>query len=122
MFTIRNIVAAVIAGVVGTIANSLVVSGLTGAPLWGLILSFGREAVAIAVALLLIPIFLRMRRWQPWVVGIAVLTVVPSLLAKTVFGVAAPWGVVLGVNAVYAVAATVVFALIVRGKMVVESA
>ena len=119
MFSIRNLIAVVLAGVAGTIANSIAVSALMEAPLIGLILSPGREAVAILVALLLIPIFARMRRWQPWIVGILTLTVVPSVLAKTVFAVTAPWLLVLGVNAIYAVVATVVFTLVVRGKAVI---
>ena len=39
-------------------------------------------------------------------VALVSLTVIPSLLAKTVFGAGAPWLIVLAVNLVYAVAAT----------------
>jgi hypothetical protein len=42
------------------------------------------------------------------------LTVIPSILAKLVFGADAPWLFVLGVNAVYAIAAWVVYLAIMR--------
>jgi hypothetical protein len=114
MFTSKTVIAAILAGVIGTLANSVAVSALFGAPLMGLIFSFGRLAVAILVALLLIPIFARMERVTAWITALVTLTVLPSLLAKTVFGAAAPLIMVLGVNAVYAVAATLVYVLISR--------
>lgn len=43
------------------------------------------------------------------VVAVVALAVIPSLLAKLVFGIGAPWPFVLGVNAVYAVAAWAVY-------------
>jgi hypothetical protein len=44
------------------------------------------------------------------------LTVIPSLLAKLVFGVGAPWLFVLGVNAVYALAAWATYLAIARPR------
>jgi hypothetical protein len=48
------------------------------------------------------------------IIAVAALTVIPSLLAKLVSGIGAPWPFVLGVNAVYAVAAWVVYWAIAR--------
>ncbi|WP_340109750.1 hypothetical protein [Pikeienuella sp. HZG-20] len=115
MFTTRIIVAIVVAGVAGAIANSIAIMLAFGAPLAPLILSFGREAVAIIVAALLAPIFVRMSGAQAWAAALAALTVIPSILAKTVFGATAPWLWVLGLNFVYALAATVVYVAATRG-------
>tara|TARA_R110002020_G_scaffold331203_1_gene546780 strand:+ start:190 stop:549 length:360 start_codon:yes stop_codon:yes gene_type:complete len=116
MFTSRTLIAAVLAGIAGTVANSIAVSLAVGAPLLTLIFSFGREAVAILVALLLIPIFARMTGVAAWVTGIVVLTVVPSILAKLIFAATVPWVYVLLFNAIYAVAAVVVYVAITRGS------
>lgn len=116
MFTPRTLMAVILAGIAGTIANSLVVAGLVGAPLWGLILSFGRNAVAILVALLLPVIYARMHGIAAHAVAVVALAVIPSILAKTVFGVAAPWGLALAVNAVYAVSAVVVYLALTRSR------
>lgn len=114
MFTTRTLLAVVLAGIAGTIANSIVVAALTPNEPVPLMLSPGRNAVAILVALLLPVLFARAGRTAAWIGGIAALTVIPSLLAKTVFGVGAPWPFVLGVNAVYAVVAVAVFVAVSR--------
>lgn len=115
MFTTRAILAIVAAGVAGAIANSIAITLAFGAPLVPLIFSFGREAVAILVAALLAPIFARMSGAQAWAAALAALSVIPSILAKTVFGAAPPWLWVLGLNFVYALAATVVYVAAMRG-------
>ena len=114
MFTSRTLIAVVAAGIAGTIANAVVVALLFGLPVVPLILSFGRNAVAILVALLLPPLFARLGRGAAMAVGFVALAVIPSILAKTVFGSGAPWGTVLGVNAVYAAVAVVVYLLLAR--------
>jgi hypothetical protein len=50
---VRLIVAVVVAGIIGTIANSIIVAALTPNEFVPLALSPGRNAVAIAVAVLL---------------------------------------------------------------------
>ena len=105
----------ILAGILGTAANALAVSLLFGAPLMPLILSPGRNAVAILVAILLIPIFARMRGAGAWITALILLTVIPSILAKTVFAAQAPWGTVLGLNSVYALVATIIFVAIRKG-------
>jgi hypothetical protein len=105
----RLILAVVVAGVVGTIANSVVVAALTPSGFLHLATSPGRNGVAIAVAVLLPVIYAALSGVPAAVLAIAAMTVVPSVLAKLVFGVAAPWPFVMGVNVVYAVAAWLVW-------------
>lgn len=114
MPVVRLVVAVVVAGIVGTIANSIVVAALTPNEFLPLAVSPGRNAVAIAVAVLLPVIYAVMSGIAAAVVAVAALTVIPSLLAKLVFGVGAPWLFVLGVNAVYALAAWATYLAIAR--------
>jgi hypothetical protein len=114
MDALRRIVAVIVAGVAGTIANSVVVAALTPNPFVPLAVSPGRNAVAIAVAVLLPVIYAVTSGVAAAVIALVALTVIPSILAKLVFGVDAPWPFVLGVNAVYAIAAWAVYGAIVR--------
>jgi hypothetical protein len=114
MPVVRLIFAVVVAGVVGTVANSVVVAALTPNEFIPLAVSPGRNAVAIAVAALLPVIYARTSSVAAAIIGVTALTVIPSVLAKLVFGIGAPWHFVLGVNAVYAVAAWAVYFAIAR--------
>ena len=113
---LRSFIVAVIAGIVGTIANSIAINIMAGADVMPLILSFGRNAVAILVAFLLIPLYARRSGAIPFVLGVAILTLLPSLLAKFVFGADAPWSFVLWVNFIYALVATIIYAACYRSK------
>jgi hypothetical protein len=114
MDALRRIVAVIVAGVAGTIANSVVVAALTPNPFVPLAVSPGRNAVAIAVAVLLPVIYAATSGVAAAVIALVALTVLPSILAKLVFGIGAPWPFVLGVNAVYAIAAWAVYEAIMR--------
>jgi hypothetical protein len=114
MRAVRLILAVIVAGVVGTLANSVIVAALTPNEFVPLAVSPGRNAVAIAVAALLSVIYAMTSGGVAAVIALAALTVIPSLLAKLVFDIAAPWPFVLGVNAVYAVAAWAVYLAIAR--------
>ena len=114
MRAVRLIVAVIAAGVVGTVANSAVVAALTPNEFIPLVTSPGRNAVAIAVAAVLPVIYAIASAAVAAITGVAALTVIPSLLAKLVFGIGAPWPFVLGVNAVYAIAAWAVYWAIAR--------
>jgi hypothetical protein len=114
MRVVRVILAVVVAGVAGTVANSVIVAALTPNEFTPLAVSPGRNAVAIAVAALLPVIYARISSVTAAILSLAALTVIPSVLAKLVFGVGAPWYFVLGVNAVYAVAAWAVYLAIAR--------
>ncbi|MEM7023642.1 MAG: hypothetical protein AAF637_13780 [Pseudomonadota bacterium] len=116
MSILRIALAIILAGIVGTIANSIVVAALTDLPFATLALSPGRNAVAIAVAILLPLIYVGLSGARAAVLAIVALAVIPSVLAKLVFGVGAPWLFVLGVNAVYAVAAWATYLALGRPK------
>jgi hypothetical protein len=109
MPAVRLILAVIVAGVVGTVVNSAVAALLTGHAFLPLAVSPGRNAVAIAVAVLLPLIYAGTSGIPAAILAVVALTVIPSILAKLVFGIAAPWPFVLGVNAVYAVAAWAVY-------------
>lgn len=115
MSMIWTIVAVVAAGVGGTIANSIVVAALTPNPFLELATSPGRNAVAVMVAALLPVIDRLMSGAGAAAIAIVLLTVIPTVLAKTVFGIAAPWSLGLAVNAVYALAAWAIYRAIERG-------
>ena len=107
--TVRIVLAVLAGGVAGTIANSIVVSLLLGVGFVGLATSPGRLIVAILVAALVPIIAMRLKGGAEAAASIVALTVIPSLLAKLVFGAGAAWPFVLFVNAVYAVAAWAVY-------------
>ncbi|QFU07782.1 hypothetical protein PARPLA_02069 [Rhodobacteraceae bacterium THAF1] len=111
MFTTRNILIAVVAGILGCIANSIAITVVTGTPVMGLILSAGREFWSVVFALALIPIFARMGGAAAWITGIVVLNLLATLSAKLIWGAAAPWGLVFIFNGIYAIVATAVYAL-----------
>ena len=117
MFNTRTVIAAVLAGIAGTIANSIAITAVMGAPVMPLIFSFGREIVAILVAMLLIPIFARMVGASAWITAFLALTIIPSILAKLVFAAAAPWSAVLMLNAVYAIVAIIVYVIVTRRRV-----
>ncbi len=108
--TIRIVLAVVAVGVVGTIANSIIVALLVEAANFvPLATSPGRLTVAIVVAALLPIIAMRLTGGAEAAASIIALTLIPSILAKLVFGLGAGWLFVLFVNAVYAVAAWAVY-------------
>lgn len=116
MSTPGMILAVVIAGVAGTIANSVVVAALTPNDFLALAISPGRLIVAIVVAALLPVIYAQTSGTTAGVIAVAALTIIPSLLAKLVFGVGAPWALALAVNAVYALVAWAVYIGIIRAR------
>lgn len=114
MPALQRSLAVIAAGIAGTIANSVVVAALTPNAFLPLAVSPGRNAVAIAVAALLPVIYAATSGVAAALAAVAALTVIPSILAKLVFAVGAPWSFVVGVNAVYALAAWAVYGTIAR--------
>lgn len=106
---VRLVVAVIVAGILGTIANAAVVAALTPKGFIALAISPGRTAVAIAVAALVPAVYAMTEGALAAIIALVALTVVPSLLAKLVLHIGAPWLFVLGVNAVYALAAWAVY-------------
>ena len=121
MITPRQIVAFVVAGLVGAIANTAFVAVLARASGLGLDAAIelaqrpGRYAIAIAVAALL-PLVARLPGPSAWALALLLLTAIPTLLAKLVFTPAAPTIWVIAANLVYAAAATATYALIARRR------
>jgi hypothetical protein len=103
------IVAVVLAGVAGTIVNAVAAAVVISPAAIKLALLPGRHLVAVLVAGTLPLIFSMAPQPISSVLGIVVLTVVPSLLAKLVFSAPAPWLIVLLLNAVYALVALAVY-------------
>ena len=109
MLSPRNLVAAVLGGIVGTLVNSIAVAAALGVPFLPLLLNPGRHAGAIVFAFLLPPIFAWSSNAPAWLGAVVALTAIPTLLAKAAFGVELSWGAVLVFNLVYAVGAVLVF-------------
>lgn len=111
MFTVRNVILAAIAGVLGCIANSFAITAMAGADPIPLILSAGRQFWSIVFAMALIPIFARVSGVTAWIAGFVALEALASLTAVYIWGAAAPWNFILLVNGVYALVAVTVYAL-----------
>jgi hypothetical protein len=111
---LKPIAAVVAAGIVGTLANSLAVTVAFGAPLVPLALSPGRNAVAILVAVLIPLIDRTLSGLTANAAALVALAVIPSVLARLVFGIEAPWPALLALNGVYAVAAIIAYRLVMR--------
>lgn len=91
--------------VAGTLANAFAVAVFVSADKVSLALVPGRYGVALAVTAVL-PFLYRLVRGIPGpFCAFAWLVLVPSLLAKTVFGASGDWLAVLGFNSVFALAA-----------------
>ena len=112
--TVRKIIATVLAGVVGNVVNAVAASIMVKPDLIYFALVPGRYLVAIIVAAL-IPLLMALVGGMPaLLLSFVGLMIVPSLLAKLVFGSAAPWILVLVLNAIYAIAAMATYKAIAR--------
>lgn len=109
---VRALTGVVVAGIVGTIANTAALVAVLGSERLSLGLVPGRYAVAILLCAALPLLDRWLRGASFWAAAIVWLTVAPSLLAKLVFGAAAGWSAVLGFNLVYALAALATYWLI----------
>ena len=110
----RMAAAVIAAGTAGTLLNAVAAAVLVDGALIRLALEPGRYVVAILVALVLPMAFRLPDRRMASGLSLIVLILVPSLIAKLVLGVGAPWATVIGLNAVYAVAALSVYSLVAR--------
>jgi hypothetical protein len=95
--------------VAGTVTNSAAVAAYTPNEFIPLATSPGRIGVAVALAALLPLIYAVMTGPGAVTIALLALTVIPSALAKLVFGAGFPWGIVLALNGVYAVTAWAVY-------------
>ena len=107
----RTLLATLAAGIAGTLANAAAAAAIVNPELLSLALVPGRYVVAVLVALA-IPLCLTVlrERLAPWA-ALALLALIPSLLAKLVFAAAAPWHLVLLLNGLYAAVALLTYML-----------
>jgi hypothetical protein len=113
---LRTVIAVVLAGVAGTLANAAAAALFVSGGLWQLAAVPNRYAIAILFAAA-IPLVYRLLpgAWGAALALIA-LTLAPSLLAKLVLAAAAAWPVVLAMNFIYALTALVVYRLVLGGR------
>ena len=97
------------AGVAGAVAKALAGAAFIDPGLLRFLLDPGHYAEAILVALA-IPLSLHSLRGRlaPWG-ALALMILLPSLLAKFAFGAGGPWHLVLSLNAVFGLAALAAF-------------
>ncbi len=112
---LRILLAVVLAGIIGTVVNAFAASVIVGPAKLDFLYVSNRYLIAIGVALLLplLNLFLSGHVWR--IVALGLLILVPSLIAKQVLGVGAPWTMVLLLNGFYALSALVTYQ-IVSGK------
>jgi hypothetical protein len=112
----RPALAVLLSGVTGTLANAVAAAAFVRPGLWVLALAPGRYAVAILL-MAAVPLLYRLvpGAWGA-VVALVFLTLTPSLLAKLALGTLTVWPVVLALNFVYALAALVVYRLVLGNR------
>ncbi|MDA8870934.1 hypothetical protein N9H93_06145, partial [Rhizobiaceae bacterium] len=104
-----DILGVVVGGVAGTLVNSVAVSLLAGVPYVELVTSWGKYVVAIATAATFIWFYAKTPHTVAAILSLVTGILIPSVLAKGVFGAAAGWGVVFFLNAIFAVVALLVY-------------
>ena len=107
--------AVVLAGIAGALANAAFAGFFVHSALYRLAVLPIHHALGIAFAVLL-PLVYRLRP-DAWgaALALALLTLLPSLLAKLALGGAGPWPELLAMNFTYALTALVVYRLV-RGS------
>lgn len=101
-----------VAGIAGTLANSAVQHFAGGKPFTDTARNWGRYGVAIACAVFIPVSYASYPQPAADIVALLALTITPSVLAKKVFHVEAPWRLVLALNLVYALVTWSVFTLL----------
>jgi hypothetical protein len=110
----RTAVCVAAAGVAGTLLNAVAAAVVVAPSRIALAGEPGRYGVAILVAALLPLLRIGGPAWRRLAAALAVLTLVPSMLAEWVFQATAPWPLVMILNAVYAAGAVAAFSLLDR--------
>jgi len=110
---VKMIIAVIIAGVAGTIANAVAASIIIAPEKINFLYVPNRYLIAIAIAALLPFLYTYIGGAVGWALSLIALILVPSLIAKLVLGAGAPWGLVLGLNGIYAITAIAIYRAIV---------
>lgn len=110
----RTLLAILLAAIVGSLATFVSANLLAGVPLDASLTRWGAYVVAILTVATFPFIYAAMNPAPAGVVCLIVATLVPTVLAQTVFasGDPQPWLVVLGFNAIFAIVALIVYNII----------
>lgn len=110
----RTLLAIIFAGIVGSLAVFVSADLLAGAPLASLVTQWGAYIVAILVVATFPFIYAAMNPAPAGIVCLLVATIVPTVLAATVFATPGgpPFVVGLGFNAIFAIVALIVYNVI----------
>jgi len=110
---LKIFIAVIIAGIAGTVANAVAASIVVAPEKINFLYVPNRYFIAIAIAGLLPLLYTAIGGLGGWALSLIALTIIPSLIAKLVLGAGAPWGLVLGLNAIYALTAVAIYRAIV---------
>ena len=109
----RTVIAVVLAGAAGTLANAAFAALFVNPALWKLATVPNRYLLAIAFAAALPLIYRLLPRAWGAALALCLLTLAPSLLAKLALGALTAWPVVLALNFAYALTVLVAYRLVV---------
>ena len=110
---VKIVIAVIVAGIIGTIANAIAASIAIAPDKINFLYVPNRYLVAVAVAALLPLLYTYIGGLGGWALSLIALTLTPSLIAKLALGAAAPWGLVLALNAIYGLTAIAIYRAIV---------
>ncbi|NIA68247.1 hypothetical protein HBA54_06545 [Pelagibius litoralis] len=114
---IRTILAVVLGGAAGTLANAAAAALFLNPDLFARLAAVpNRYAIGILFAAALPIIYRLIRGPAGAVVALLLLTLAPSLLAKLGLGAMTAWTTVLALNFVYALVTLIVYRLVVGGR------
>ncbi|WP_340116049.1 hypothetical protein [Pelagibius sp. 7325] len=109
---LRTVLAVVLAGAAGVLANAAAAALFVNPMLWQLAGTPNRYLIGIALAVL-VPLLYRVRPGA-WGAGVALLllTLLPSLATKLALGAVIAWPTLLALNFTYALAVLVVYRVV----------
>lgn len=112
---LRTVLAVVIAGAAGTLANAAAAGLFLRPDLFERLAVVPNRYVIAILFVAAVPLIYRLLRgaWGA-VVALVLLTLAPSLLAKLGLGALTPWSTVLALNFVYGLVALIAYRLVLR--------
>lgn len=113
----REILAALVAALAGTWVSAILAALVLPVSALSLMTRVDLYIVAVVATLTLIWLFRKLGPIGGWAAGLVVLTLLPSLLTKLIFGAASGWLLVLVLNAIFAVTALVVYRFVAFGRL-----
>jgi len=116
---IRIVLAVILAGIIGTLVNAFAASVIVSPDKLNFMYVANRYFIAIAVVALLPVLGMFLSGNGLRIVGLISLILIPTLIAKLVLFVGAPWGLVIVLNAFYAFGAYVSYLLLSGKKRII---